>query len=387
MSGDDDVREGVSVAQVWVELLSAGQVEVRARLSDGSFLLLHRTDEDLAGMMKKLVDGFLDDRETLSSNLLTGLLRVRAADQVSDVQVKTVELNKLLQTIIYLPTKFSQSEAVLSFFRPSAKDQVFRQVQTFNKETNQPEDLRQVQSIRHEDKKGLKSFSHEDLVVHHSIGHEDQEQFQFIQHEADQVTGSEDHEKTESMRHEDKDLQQSIQSEDQDSVRSSGPEALEEVQTRMYEAQEVVQPLEPETQEKVQSTRREVQTEVQSIMHKVPERDQSLRPEAQEVVLFMRHEIQDRDQPSLHEEQDLNDLLSPLVLSEIWRSNGFCLANTETILIDPTPPINCVVQSEDVTDRRDDEQTQEEESEAGLASWPHPLHLLHTCSPETDILE
>lgn len=65
---------GVCVVDVWVELLPCGQVEVRAELSDGCFLHLIRTDGDLARMMKRLVDAFPEDRETLSSSLLTGEL-------------------------------------------------------------------------------------------------------------------------------------------------------------------------------------------------------------------------------------------------------------------------------------------------------------------------
>lgn len=63
---------GVCVGEVWVEHLSCGQVEVRAELSDGCFLQLIRTDGDLARMMKRLVDTFPEDREALSSSLLTG---------------------------------------------------------------------------------------------------------------------------------------------------------------------------------------------------------------------------------------------------------------------------------------------------------------------------
>lgn len=51
----------VSSWVVGVELLSGGQVLVRAELSDGSLLQLNRTDEDLAQMMKRLVNGFPDD--------------------------------------------------------------------------------------------------------------------------------------------------------------------------------------------------------------------------------------------------------------------------------------------------------------------------------------
>lgn len=64
---------GVYVVDVWVELLPCGQVEVKAELSDGCLLCLIRTDGDLARMMKRLVDAFPEDRETLSSSLLTGV--------------------------------------------------------------------------------------------------------------------------------------------------------------------------------------------------------------------------------------------------------------------------------------------------------------------------
>lgn len=63
---------GVCVLDVCVELLTCGQVEVRAELSDGCYLRLIRTDGDLARMMKRLVDAFPEDRGTLSSSLLTG---------------------------------------------------------------------------------------------------------------------------------------------------------------------------------------------------------------------------------------------------------------------------------------------------------------------------
>ncbi|KAK7886738.1 hypothetical protein WMY93_026359 [Mugilogobius chulae] len=48
-------------------------LQVRAELSDGRSLVLSRADEDLAWMMKKLVDGFPDDRDTLSNQLLSVL--------------------------------------------------------------------------------------------------------------------------------------------------------------------------------------------------------------------------------------------------------------------------------------------------------------------------
>lgn len=75
MMMSEQLRPGVCVVEVWVELLSCGQVEVRAELSEGSLLHLIRTDGDLAWMMKRLVDSFPDDREMLSSKLLTGEIR------------------------------------------------------------------------------------------------------------------------------------------------------------------------------------------------------------------------------------------------------------------------------------------------------------------------
>ncbi|XP_034534440.1 PX domain-containing protein 1-like [Notolabrus celidotus] len=204
------MSSGVHVTQVWVELLSAGQVEVRAGLSYGSFLLLHRTDEDLARMMKRLVNSFHDDRETLSSSLLTV--------------------------------------------------------------TPPP------QSIIHEDQKVDQSIIHEDQKIDQSSIHEDQK------------------------------VDQSI----------------------IFEDQKIDQ-----------SNRHAVQDDDQSIIHEDQDDDQSII-----------HEDQDEDLSSGHEDQDLRDFQSTGSLSEISRSNGFCLANTETILFDPTPPTNCVNQSEDSTVRR-----------------------------------
>ncbi|XP_040911429.1 PX domain-containing protein 1-like [Toxotes jaculatrix] len=196
-------------------------------------------------MMKRLVDGFPDDRETLSCRLPSG------ADLRSDPEVKAVEMNKLLDTIIRLPHKFSQSEAVLAFFELSAEDQVFR-----------PEEDQMFQQE--------KSRQEEDGT---------------FRQEVDQITT--------------------------------------------------------------------------------------------------------RD-----EDQDLNVFQSPVALSEIMRSNGFCLANTETILFDLTPPTQDITQSDDSTSRRDDGQAGEEaelETQDSLAPLPHPIHLtshlLLTWTQETDILD
>lgn len=66
------MSSGACVVEVWVQLVSCGQVEVRTELSDGSSVQLKRTDGDLPRMMKRLVDDFPDERDTLSANLLAG---------------------------------------------------------------------------------------------------------------------------------------------------------------------------------------------------------------------------------------------------------------------------------------------------------------------------
>ncbi|GLD73140.1 PX domain-containing protein 1-like protein [Lates japonicus] len=88
------------------------------------------------------------------------------------------------------------------------------------------------------------------------------------------------------------------------------------------------------------------------------------------------------------------EMLSCRLLSEIMRSNGFCLANTETILFDLTPPTQGVTQSDHSTGRRDDGQDSEEvelETQNSPAPPPHTFcltsHLLLTWTQETNILD
>ncbi|XP_074543971.1 PX domain containing 1a isoform X2 [Halichoeres trimaculatus] len=351
MMSEHVMSPGVHVVQVWAELLSAGQVEVRAGLSDGCFLLLLRTDEDLAQMMKRLVDSFLDDREMLSSNLLTGLLRVRAADQISDIQVKTVELNKLLQIIINLPTKFSQSEAVLAFFKPSADDQIVRPVQDHTWRKIEPP------TISHEDQRVDQSMWNEVQKVDQPVWHEDQDKDQFMKYDdqnVDQAIMHLDQNIDQFMKHDDQKVDQAIRHEDQKKDQSLWHDDQNVDQFMKYDDQNVDQ----------------------AIMHLEQKIDQATRLEDQKV-----------DKSLWHEDQDLSDFRSP-ALSDIWRSNGFCLANTETILFDLTPPTNHVTKSDDSTDRRSDEQTEGAELEA-CSDPPVPslVHLLHTWTHETDILE
>ncbi|XP_070829709.1 PX domain-containing protein 1-like isoform X2 [Chaetodon trifascialis] len=285
MLSEQVMSSGVFVVEVWADLLSCGQVEVRAELSDGSVLQLNRTDEDLAQMMKRLVD----DREMLSSNLLTGLLKVRGAEQSSDPQMKVVEVNKLLKTIINLPHKFSQSEAVLAFFEPSAVDRTFRQEedQTFGEE---PEN----QTLRDKEDQDLDVFqSPVDLS---------------------------------------------------DRTRTIGIHGFSRSTASPAPSPE-------DAQEGADDRPSSVSVELES--------DTSLR---------RRTEVE----------------------LEILRSNGFCLANTETILFDQTPPTHPVTQSDDSSGRRDDGQTGEKtefETQVSPAPLSHPLHLLLTWAQETDILD
>lgn len=348
MMSEHVMSSGVCVVQVWAELLLAGQVEVRAGLSDGCFLLLHRTDEDLAQMMKRLVDSFLDDREMLSSNLLTGLLRVRAADQISDVQVKTVELNKLLQIIISLPTKFSQSEAVLDFFKPSPVDQIVRQVQDhswrrINPPTISHEDQKVNHSMWHADQDKDQTLWNDEQKVDQSMRHEDHKADQCIRYDnqmVDQAIGKEDQELDRSIRHANQKVDQSLWHEDQDKDQSLQNEEKDKDQSLWHDHDKVDQ-----------SSRHEDHKVDQLIRHDNLKVDQTFRHKDQKMDQIIKHEDQKVGQSLWHEDQDLRDFQS-LALSDIWRSNGFCLANTETILFDLTPPTTCVTKSEDSTARR-----------------------------------
>lgn len=96
--GDGDQAAGPSVAGVRVELLASGQMEVRAERLDGSILHLIRTDGDLAMLMKRLVDGFPDDREMLSSYFLTG--QFRFSPFVHNKLEKTAEILEVRKPVL-----------------------------------------------------------------------------------------------------------------------------------------------------------------------------------------------------------------------------------------------------------------------------------------------
>ncbi|XP_076600570.1 uncharacterized protein LOC143328936 isoform X2 [Chaetodon auriga] len=252
MLSEQVMSSGAFVVEVWADLLSCGQVEVMAELSDGSFLQLNRTDEDLARMMKRLVD----DRETLSSNLLTGLLKVGAAEQSSDPQMKIVEVNKLLKTIINLPHK---SEAVLAFFEPSAVDRTFRQ-----------------------------------------------EEDRTLKQEEAQTFGEEPESQT-LREKQDQDLEVFQGAVDlSDRTRTIGIQGFSRSATS------------PGPSPEDANTGADV------------------RPSSGSVELESGTSLRRRTEVEL----------------EIMRSNGFCLANTETILFDQTPPTHPVTQSDDSSGRR-----------------------------------
>ncbi|XP_028327823.1 PX domain-containing protein 1-like isoform X2 [Gouania willdenowi] len=232
----------MSVVEVGAEVFSSSKVLVKVALSDGRTLQLYRSDVDLAQMMKRLVDHFPEDREILSCSLLPGLLAIRAADESSDPEVKVSEFNTLLRTINNLPTKFSQSEAVLAFFEASTVDDI---------------------TVQEEEKQTIKQE--------------------------------------------------------------------EELQAIVKEELEVL------TEE---------------------------------------------------EEEQLRDPEVPIPLSDVLMANGFCLANTESILFDLTPPTQNPTEPTDSTSRRDDGQTGKE---AELQTQCSPSLLIsHKFLPwmqETDILD
>ncbi|XP_030016293.1 uncharacterized protein LOC115437216 isoform X2 [Sphaeramia orbicularis] len=314
------MSSGLHVVEVEVQKdgVCGGQVEVKAELSDGSVLLLKRTDEDLAWMMKKLVDSFPDDRETLSSRLLNALLKVRAAEQSSDPQVKVQEVNRLLNIIINLPCKISQSEPVLAFFEPGKVDQTFRkqgqnlrtedQIQRTGDQT-----LRTEEQIQRTEDQTLKTEDQIQRTENQTLRTEDQ-----IQRTEDQTLRTEDQiQRTEN---------QTLRTEDQ-IQRTENQTLKTEDQTLRTEDQ--IQ----KTEDQTLTTEDQIEkTENQTFINKDQTKgaDQTFRPE-----------------------EDLESRVSrSLGHSEVLRSNGFCLANTETILFDLTPPTQEISQSDDATGRR-----------------------------------
>ncbi|XP_030016517.1 aspartic and glutamic acid-rich protein-like [Sphaeramia orbicularis] len=304
-------RAGVCGGQMEVQKdgVCGGQVEVKAELSDGSVLLLKRTDEDLAWMMKKLVDSFPDDRETLSSRLLNALLKVRAAEQSSDPQVKVQEVNRLLNIIINLPCKVLHSTTHRQTFRKQGQNlRTEDQIQRTGDQT-----LRTEEQIQRTEDQTLKTEDQIQRTENQTLRTEDQ-----IQRTEDQTLRTEDQiQRTEN---------QTLRTEDQ-IQRTENQTLKTEDQTLRTEDQ--IQ----KTEDQTLTTEDQIEkTENQTFINKDQTKgaDQTFRPE-----------------------EDLESRVSrSLGHSEVLRSNGFCLANTETILFDLTPPTQEISQSDDATGRR-----------------------------------
>lgn len=98
--------------------------EIRTEWSDRSVLYLHRSFADLGRLCKRLRDAFPEDRPELArAPLRQGLLAIKEAD---DIETRLNEVEKLLETVISMPCKYSRSEVVLTFFERSPLDQVLK---------------------------------------------------------------------------------------------------------------------------------------------------------------------------------------------------------------------------------------------------------------------
>lgn len=98
--------------------------EIRTEWSDRSVLYLHRSFADLGRLCKRLRDAFPEDRSELArAPLRQGLLAIKGAH---DIETRLNEVEKLLETVISMPCKYSRSEVVLTFFERSPLDQVLK---------------------------------------------------------------------------------------------------------------------------------------------------------------------------------------------------------------------------------------------------------------------
>lgn len=98
--------------------------EIRTEWSDRSVLYLHRSFADLGRLCKRLRDAFPEDRSELARTpLRQGLLAIKGAH---DIETRLNEVEKLLETVISMPCKYSRSEVVLTFFERSPLDQVLK---------------------------------------------------------------------------------------------------------------------------------------------------------------------------------------------------------------------------------------------------------------------
>ncbi|XP_048018315.1 PX domain-containing protein 1-like isoform X2 [Megalobrama amblycephala] len=96
--------------------------EIRTEWAEKSITYLRRRYHDLVKLVKNLSKSFPDDRGLLPQSLmLEALQRIKEAEE-NNVDTRLDEVEKLLRNIIKMPQKFSQSEAVLTFFKTSPLD-------------------------------------------------------------------------------------------------------------------------------------------------------------------------------------------------------------------------------------------------------------------------
>ncbi|XP_067218816.1 PX domain-containing protein 1-like [Chanodichthys erythropterus] len=132
MAGADmDFLPHLSVNDCWVvglERFAVGPAgeeeeffEIRTEWAEKGITYLRRRYHDLVKLVKNLSKSFPDDRELLPQSLmLEALQRIKEAEENNVDRLDEVE--KLLRNIIKMPQKFSQSEAVLTFFKTSPLD-------------------------------------------------------------------------------------------------------------------------------------------------------------------------------------------------------------------------------------------------------------------------
>ncbi|XP_057191169.1 PX domain-containing protein 1-like [Triplophysa rosa] len=92
--------------------------EIRTEWCDKSITYLRRRYHDLVKLANSLVKLFPEDDVSLpQSFILKALQKIREAEESNDIETKLDEVEKLLRNIIKTPPKYSQSEAVLTFFK------------------------------------------------------------------------------------------------------------------------------------------------------------------------------------------------------------------------------------------------------------------------------
>ncbi|XP_051984633.1 PX domain-containing protein 1-like [Xyrauchen texanus] len=97
--------------------------EIRTEWSEKNVTYVRRRYHDLVKLAKKLRKSFQGDRGSFTESLMIeALQRIKEAEENNDIEARWNEVEKILRNIIKLPQKYSQSEAVLTFFKTSPLD-------------------------------------------------------------------------------------------------------------------------------------------------------------------------------------------------------------------------------------------------------------------------